>query len=310
MSFSRIASSRMISMKTLATVTLASFLLMSASELSAESTIDVKLRYQQESANGLFETKSRSESWQPQQTAVIVCDCWDAHHCLNAVRRLEQFAPILNKVLNEARNRGATIIHSPSDCMDAYSDHPARQRAIAMPQAEYTPHDVAAWCSVIPAEERGVYPIDQSDGGEDDDPAEHAKWRAKLESLGRNPNTPWKKQTELIKIDAERDFISDRGDEVWNILQQRGINNVILTGVHTNMCVLGRPFGLRQMARNGKNVVLMQRHDRHDVQPQAVALRQSLRRNSPRDLAHRAICLPDDHQRSNDRRSAVSIRRR
>src|SRR5262249_44260988 len=26
---------------------------------------------------------------------------------------------------------------------------------------------------------------------------------------------------------------------------------------HTNMCVLGRPFGLRQMAKNGKNVVLM-----------------------------------------------------
>ncbi len=141
--------------------------------------------------------------------------------------------------------------------MDAYSDHPARQRAIAMPAAEYTPHDVAAWCSVIPAEERGVYPIDQSDGGEDDDPAEHAKWRAELEAMGRNPNTPWQKQTELIEIDAEKDFISDRGDEVWNILQQRGINNVILTGVHTNMCVLGRPFGLRQMARNGKNVVLI-----------------------------------------------------
>jgi hypothetical protein len=35
------------------------------------------------------------------------------------------------------------------------------------------------------------------------------------------------------------------------------VKNVILTGVHTNMCVLGRPFGLRQMAKNGKNVVLM-----------------------------------------------------
>ena len=244
-------------MKTLATVTLASFLLMSASEISAQTTIDVQLRYQQESANGLFETKSRSESWQPQQTAVIVCDCWDAHHCLNAVRRLEQFAPILNNVLKEARNRGATIIHAPSDCMNAYSDHPARQRAIAVPAAEYTPPNVAAWCSVIPAEERGVYPIDQSDGGEDDDPAEHAKWRAELEAMGRNPNMPWQKQTELIEIDAEKDFISDRGDEVWNILQERGINNVMLTGVHTNMCVLGRPFGLRQMARNGKNVVLM-----------------------------------------------------
>ena len=37
----------------------------------------------------------------------------------------------------------------------------------------------------------------------------------------------------------------------------KGIKNVILVGVHTNMCVLGRPFGLRQMAQNGKNVVLM-----------------------------------------------------
>jgi sugar lactone lactonase YvrE/nicotinamidase-related amidase len=176
---------------------------------------------------------------------------------LNAVRRLEQFAPILNKVLQEARRRGATIIHAPSDCMESYRDHPARQRAIAAPDATYIPHDVKTWCSVIPAEERGLYPIDQSDGGEDDDPAEHAKWRAELEAMGRNPNMPWKKQTELIEIEAERDFISDRGDEVWNILQQRGINNVILTGVHTNMCVLGRPFGLRQLARNGKHVVLM-----------------------------------------------------
>ena len=31
----------------------------------------------------------------------------------------------------------------------------------------------------------------------------------------------------------------------------------MLMGVHTNMCVLGRPFGLRNMARSGKNVVLV-----------------------------------------------------
>ena len=43
----------------------------------------------------------------------------------------------------------------------------------------------------------------------------------------------------------------------WNLLEQRGIDNVVLLGVHTNMCVLGRPFGLRQMAKNGKNVVLV-----------------------------------------------------
>ena len=31
----------------------------------------------------------------------------------------------------------------------------------------------------------------------------------------------------------------------------------MLVGVHTNMCVIGRPFGLRNMARFGKNVVLV-----------------------------------------------------
>jgi nicotinamidase-related amidase len=41
------------------------------------------------------------------------------------------------------------------------------------------------------------------------------------------------------------------------LLQARGIDNVILCGVHLNMCVLGRPFGIRQMVRLGKNVVLM-----------------------------------------------------
>jgi hypothetical protein len=28
-------------------------------------------------------------------------------------------------------------------------------------------------------------------------------------------------------------------------------------GVHTNMCVLGRPFGIRAMVRLGRNVVLV-----------------------------------------------------
>ena len=35
-------------------------------------------------------------------------------------------------------------------------------------------------------------------------------------------------------------------------MAQREIRNVLLAGVHTNMCVLGRPSGLRNMARFGK----------------------------------------------------------
>ena len=229
-----------------------------AADASAKE-LPLTLRYQLESSasSGRFHRHTRQQQWKPEETAIIVCDVWDLHHCLNAVRRLEQFAPRLNAVLNEARSRGVTIIHSPSDCMPAYEGHDARRRAVEAPMAAWVPHEVGLWCSVIPTEERAAYPIDQSDGGEDDDPEEHAKWAAQLKALGRNPGTPWKTQSKLITINEEHDFISDRGDEVWNVLEARGIKNVILTGVHLNMCVLGRPFGLRQMSRNGKNVVLM-----------------------------------------------------
>jgi type 1 glutamine amidotransferase len=40
-------------------------------------------------------------------------------------------------------------------------------------------------------------------------------------------------------------------------MRSRGIQNVIVMGVHTNMCVLGRPFSIRQMVYQGQNVVLM-----------------------------------------------------
>lgn len=217
----------------------------------------LRLRYQNKAQESdRYQRLEREEHWKASETAVIVCDVWDLHHSLNAVRRMNEFVPRMNEMLDEARSRGAVVIHSPSDCMPAYVHHPARQRAIDAPQSEQLPRDIEFWCSRIPSEEAAAYPLDQSDGGDDDDPDQHAEWADQLAKLGRNPALPWKTQSPGIRIDDQVDYISDRGDEVWNILESRGIRNVILTGVHTNMCVLGRPFGLRQMVRNGKNVVL------------------------------------------------------
>src|SRR4051812_27694872 len=70
-----------------------------------------------------------AETWEPRQTAIIVCDMWDAHHCLNAVRRATEMAGRMDQVLADARRRGALVIHAPSSCMDAYKGHPARRRA-------------------------------------------------------------------------------------------------------------------------------------------------------------------------------------
>jgi type 1 glutamine amidotransferase/nicotinamidase-related amidase len=217
---------------------------------------DIIVHKQARVANdGAWTVKQTEENWQPAETAIIVCDMWDAHHCLNAVRREMELAPRMERVLQDARGKGVLIVHAPSHCMDAYKDHPARKRAMGLPTAKNLPTDIADWCRHIP--EEVTYPIDQKDGGEDDDLDEHKRWHEILAAKGVNPKAPWKSQIDILKIDAEKDAISDSGVEIWNLLEARGVKNVILMGVHTNMCVLGRPFGLRQMAKNGKNVVLM-----------------------------------------------------
>jgi lysophospholipase L1-like esterase/nicotinamidase-related amidase len=228
-------------------------LALTLSALAEETPFSLTL--QSRSASG--KTTLVKEQWLPSCTAIIVCDMWDMHHCKNAVTREAEMAPRMNEVLEKARSQGALIIHAPSACMRSYDGTAARERAKSAPVAARLPDKIGEWCKQIPAEEQAVYPLDQTDGGEDDDPAEHAVWVKKLAAKGLDPKAPWTKQIDVLRIDQGKDAISDSGVEIWNLLEARNIDNVILVGVHTNMCVAGRPFGLRQMAKNGKHVVLM-----------------------------------------------------
>lgn len=218
--------------------------------------LTLQKRVETKPGSGEFRVTATAEKWDAAKTAIIVCDMWDLHHCKNAVKREGELAPRMNDLLEKARAQGVFIIHAPSSCMKFYEGHPARERAKAAPKAANLPAEIGSWCKQIPAEEAGKYPIDQTDGGEDDEAAEHAAWAEELKAKGLNPRAPWTRQIATLKI-YDQDAVSDSGVEIWNLLEQRGIANVILMGVHVNMCVAGRPFGLRQMAKNGKHVVLM-----------------------------------------------------
>ncbi len=182
--------------------------------------------------------------WDRKQTAVVICDMWNQHWCKGATERVAELAPHINEVVSKARDRGVLIIHAPSGTVAAYADHPARKRAQDAPQAANLPEDIGKWCNWIDQKEEAAgYPIDHSDGGCDCQPK-------------CKQGNPWQSQIDTIEI-RDEDAVSDSGVEIWNLMEQRGVKNVILMGVHTNMCVLGRPFGLRNMARFGRNVVLM-----------------------------------------------------
>jgi len=186
--------------------------------------------------------------WNPKQTAIIVCDMWDDHWCKSASARVGELVGPMNEMLQTARKQGVFIIHAPSTCTGFYKNTPQRKLAQKAPFAK-TPLPLATaerWgtCWNWPDRNReGVLPIDDSDMGCD------CKTKCEIRSA-------WTRQNASIEI-AEGDAITDDGQETWNLLAERKIDNVILCGVHLNMCVLGRPFAIRQMVRLGKNVALI-----------------------------------------------------
>src|SRR5262245_64007939 len=98
----------------------AGLLLLTSAIWAAENeplTVHKRLRVEE---GGAYVVRERVEKWTPKQTAIIVCDMWDAHHCLNAVRRVEEMAPRMNQVLEKARGQGVLIIRSLSSCRTPY----------------------------------------------------------------------------------------------------------------------------------------------------------------------------------------------
>ena len=178
--------------------------------------------------------------WDPSGTAAIICDMWDQHWCKGATERVGELARRMNELVSRLRERGVLIIHCPSDTMKSYEGSPGRRLAQAAPKV--TPRvPLQGWCSLDKIREPAL-PIDDSDGGCDDQP------RCK-------EGSPWRRQIDKIQIQPG-DAITD-SSEAYNLMVQRGITNVLVMGVHQNMCVLGRPFSIRQMVYQGQNVLLV-----------------------------------------------------
>jgi nicotinamidase-related amidase len=165
--------------------------------------------------------------------AIVITDMWDKHWCRGATERVGQIAQKMEPLLQKARASGILIIHAPSDTMSFYAGTPQRLRAENAPK-------------VIPPKEIAVQqpplPIDDSDDG--------------CDTPGDKSHRAWSKEISTLKI-APGDVISDSGSEIYNILQQHHIDTVFYMGVHANMCILNRTFGIRQMSKWGVQCVLV-----------------------------------------------------
>jgi nicotinamidase-related amidase len=204
--------------------------------------LNLKLRrlVETEKGSGQWRVTQNSATWEPAGAAAVICDMWDQHWCKGATARVAEMAPRMNDLISELRKRGALIIHCPSDTMKFYEGTPGRQLAQSAPKAPTTT-PLQGWCSLNSVKEP-LLPIDDSDGGCDDEPR-------------CQEGSPWRHEISILEIN-KGDAITDSG-EAYNLMRQRGITNVLIMGVHQNMCVLGRPFSIRQMVYQGQNVVLV-----------------------------------------------------
>jgi hypothetical protein len=141
----------------------------------------------------------------------------------------------MEPVLERARANSILIIHAPSETMPYYANTP--ERLLAERAVKVDPP-----AAIVTMENEPPLPIDDSDGG--------------CDTPGDKEYKAWRCETPRLKIEPG-DLISDDGHEIYNVLRQYGINTVLMMGVHANMCILNRSFGIRQLTKWGIHCILV-----------------------------------------------------
>lgn len=194
-------------------------------------------------------------SWDASRGAVVICDMWDLRglgHCRSAVERMEELAPAINRVVGVLRERGALIIHAPSESMDFYCGNPARERAITAAHHEARKKFDWNW----PDESREpLVPGLVLPWGEWVEDPDKCSCSVSVPSCIVGTPRPPTRQVGAIEV-APEDAVTDVGQEIFNLLEERRISSVLVMGVHANLCVLSRDFGIRQLVYLGKQPIL------------------------------------------------------
>jgi hypothetical protein len=180
------------------------------------------------------------EAVDPRKVGVIAVDVWNYHWCKTATMRVDAFVPLINQALAGARALGMTVMLCPSDVVDNYAGFPQREKVLALETGDVP---LVAEVSCPPVPDAGGCACGRERC------AENYGWD------GMHPG---------LTI-GDQDWMPDTQAEVYAICRQRGLTHLIYVGFHTQVCLLGKPMGLRAMKSAGLNCVLAR--DMTDAHP-------------------------------------------
>jgi len=201
-------------------------------EPSAEPVI--KLAARQRDSHGTL--AAQPVTLEPKKTAVVVVDMWDRHWCKTYTDRVANLVPRMNDTLRAARKLGIQVVFAPSDTIGFYREYPQRKAMAAIAQ-----HPVPKTIPFNPPPAPG--PTDHCECG---------------------PDRPcpkggvWTRQHPALAI-ADGDLIADCNNarELFSLCQERGIDTLLYMGVASNMCVLHRSMGIRNVKRHGLRAIVV-----------------------------------------------------
>lgn len=174
------------------------------------------------------------------KVGVIAVDVWNYHWCKTATMRVDAFVPRINKALEAARELGMTVMLCPSDVVDNYVGYPQREAVFAVPPVP-VPSVVEVSCPPVP-DAGGCACGRERCGG----------------------NYGWDGMHPALRI-GDQDWMPDTQSEVYSICRKRGLTHLIYVGFHTQVCLLGKPMGLKAMKSAGLKCVLAR--DMTDAHP-------------------------------------------
>ncbi len=173
----------------------------------------------------------KNEKVDPKHIGVIAVDVWNYHWCKTATMRVDAIVPRMNKALDAARALGMTVLLCPSDVVDNYVGYPQREAIFALPKVA-VPNVVNVTCPPVP-DAGGCACGRERCGG----------------------NYGWDGMHPALHIGAD-DLMPDTQAEVYAVCRKYGLTHLIYVGFHTQVCLLGKPMGLKAMKSAGLQCVL------------------------------------------------------
>lgn len=164
----------------------------------------------------------------PENVGVVIIDMWNHHWCKTATNRVSTMVPRFNKSFESARKLGMKIFWAPTDGIAKHMGTIPRERAAAVPyhemnvtrdlQVNFTHRRKGCLCGPgIPC--MGDYGWD-----------------------GLHPD---------LNIEDETDYVISSTTELYSLCMELGVTTLIYSGVHTNVCVMGKPPALKNMYNAG-----------------------------------------------------------